>query len=202
MSDPNHTSRCWSRPAGALPAVPPVSGETGRLEGDLSDAHSPGGATSFLADAYDRHGSEVYGLAHQILGPVVAGEVTVAAFVALWRAAPSTGWATFPVRAFLLAFAHGEVVARLRNDAERARQLVEMSAPEVEHEAWQRTGSATRELLGRLPAHERCSLLLAYFGGHDRHEIGTILSRAEHAVTSDLRRALSHLEELRDRAGT
>jgi DNA-directed RNA polymerase specialized sigma24 family protein len=202
MPDPNHSSRFSARPAGTVCAVPPVSREPGPIEGDPSDAQSPGGATFFLAEAYDRHGTEVYGLAHQIVGPAAAGEVTVAAFVALRRAAGTTGWVALPARAFLLAFAHREVVARLRCDAERARQLAEMSAPEVEHEAWQRAGPTARELLRHLSTQERCSLLLAYFGGHDRREISAILGRAEDAVTSDLRVALDHLGELRDRAGT
>jgi RNA polymerase sigma-70 factor (ECF subfamily) len=184
------------------------SGETGArgdYRGQDGAARGRGGFSDprLLADAYARHSAAVYGVARQIAGTDAADGVTVDTFLALRRKPRSQGPAMDVqfVRAWLLAVAHRHAVRVLRSEPERRRQLARVAAAEVEQESWDRAGPAVRDLLSKLAADERRSVVLAYFGGHSCREISAILDRPESAVKSDLRTGLRRLREEAHRTG-
>lgn len=147
-----------------------------------------------LADAYLRHGAAVYGLVRDVAGTAAADEVTVGAFVALGRTPHDLGADVAPsLGASLLAFAHRHAVHWLRSEPDRRSRLAAMPPTVIERMSWDRTNHRARDLLSKLSADERRSVVLAYFGGHDCRELAAILGQPEVAVKAQLRAGLRRL---------
>ncbi len=116
--------------------VPRTAGVSGpRVKVETTTASSPSfsdvalvvatarGHRDALAEAYRRHGAQVYGLARRVCGDDLAKEVVQQVFLEMWekpnRYNPDRG----SLRSFLLTQAYGRSIDRLRSDgARRARE--------------------------------------------------------------------------------
>ncbi len=133
-----------------------------------------------LESLYDRYGKLAYSLAYRILGNAASAEDAVQeAFLAIWRNADRFDLARGTLRNWLLSIVHHRAIDLLRGASGRARQDLEIGA--VEHEltlpdAWEQVSvdlqrDAIRAGLDGLPAEQRQTIELAYFGGLTHVEI-------------------------------
>jgi DNA-directed RNA polymerase specialized sigma24 family protein len=150
---------------------------------------------SLLRHVYAVHGAAVYALADQVAGSDAATGITVQAFVALGQLPEllRAGAGAPSVRTWLLSFAHRRAVGALRSQALRRSELAAMTPADVEQESLDRAGAETCALLSELPADDRRSILLAYFGGHTCHETAALMRQPENAVKAHMRGGLSRL---------
>lgn len=156
-----------------------------------------------LAEAYRRHGGNVYALVRRVLGDASAAEeITQDVFLRLWEAPERFDPGRGTLRAFLLIQAHGRAVDRLRQDVartarqEREARLDARAGYDVEEEVSQATlGERIREALAALSVGERQAIELAYFGGHSYREVAAMLQQPEGTVKSRIRSGLARLRE-------
>ena len=153
-----------------------------------------------LAEAYRRHGAQVYGLARRVCGDDLAKEVVQQVFLEMWekpnRYNPDRG----SLRSFLLTQAYGRSVDRLRSDgARRAREaasvLVRETAPVgVETTVLTRSaGDKVWRLLNALPDGQRDAIVLAYCDGYTYGDVAELLGEPEGTVKSRIRAGLTRL---------
>lgn len=160
-----------------------------------------------LAEAYRRHAGAVHALARRVLhDDARSEEVVQEVFIRLWNAPERFDPERGSLRSFLLAQAHGRAVDLLRSETSRraredrdARTTAE-AGYDLEREIWDMAlAERVKEALGELPADERRSIELAYFGGHTYREVATMLGHPEGTVKSrirsGLRRLRSHLAD-------
>ncbi len=164
------------------------------------------GEHAALAEAYQRYGGLVYGLARRILADdALAEDVTQEVFVFLWtdpqRFDPSRG----TLRAWLGLLAHRRSVDRVRVEVRRAGTdarsdpvvLPTRAECDVDDDlatAWLAT--RVRVALDQLPAEQREAVMLAYYGGRTYRQVVVELAIPEGTAKSRLRLALAKLEEL------
>jgi len=164
------------------------------------------GEHAALAEAYQRYGGLVYGLARRILADdALAEDVTQEVFVFLWtdpqRFDPSRG----TLRAWLGLLAHRRSVDRVRIEVRRAGTdarsdpVVVPTRAECDVDddlatAWLAT--RVRVALDQLPAEQREAVMLAYYGGRTYRQVAVELAIPEGTAKSRLRLALAKLEEL------
>ncbi len=113
----------------------------GRVSG--SQIGSPGGDTrrvrrmppepddgrAWLDDAYERHGSEIYGLCHRITGdPGVAEDVTRDVFVRAWRARQQLDAGRSPLRTWLLQTAGNAATEACGGESLRGTEAADAAA--------------------------------------------------------------------------
>ena len=153
-----------------------------------------------LAEAYRRHGAQVYGLARRVCGDDLAKEVVQQVFLEMWekpnRYNPDRG----SLRSFLLTQAYGRSIDRLRSDgARRAREaasvLVRETAPVgVETTVLTRSaGNKVWRLLNALPDGQRDAIVLAYCDGYTYGDVAELLGEPEGTVKSRIRAGLTRL---------
>ena len=160
-----------------------------------------------LAEAYRRHAGAVHALARRVLfDDSAAEEVVQEVFVRLWNAPERFDAQRGSLRSFLLAQAHGRAVDQLRSETSRkrreerdARSTAE-SGYDLEREVWDlAVAERVKQAVELLPADERRSIELAYFGGHTYREVAAVLGQPEGTVKSrirsGLRRLRSHLAD-------
>lgn len=135
-----------------------------------------------LAALYDRYGRVAYALAYRILGePEAAEDVVHDAFISAWRGAATYRADRGNARGWLLSIAHHRAVDVLRRktafrpaplEAAEQRPSEDDTAAEgmrnVEH-------ASVRAALEALPAVQRRTIELAYFGGYTHVELAELM---------------------------
>jgi RNA polymerase sigma-70 factor, ECF subfamily len=169
------------------------------------------GDESALAEAFDRYGPLVHGIARQTtFDGGLAEDVTQEVFVTLWqhpeRFEPTRG----SLRAFLGVQAQRRAIDAVRRDTRRAerearhhRGAARVGAPgprpaeqEVEYGE---LADTVRQALRTLPPEQREVVELAYFGGRTHCEIAEDLGIPVGTAKSRLRLAHAKLGSLLDR---
>ncbi len=157
-----------------------------------------------LEELYDRYGRLAFSLAVRIVAsPETAEEIVQEAFLSIWRGAVRYEAARGSVRTWLLSITHHRAI-----DAVRRRGARVQTAPIDERvqyvggaDVWQDvsrslTRDEVRAALAALPADQRESIELAYFGGLTYPEIAQKLGLPLGTVKSRLRLGLQKLRQL------
>jgi len=128
---------------------------------------------------YDRYGRLAYSLAYRMLNDAAASEEVVQeAFLALWRNVSSFDATRGTLRAWLLTIVRNRAIDRLRGS--RGQQPIasieQLNRSTEVPDAWETVSlelerKQVREALAALPAEQRRTLELAYFGGLTQVEI-------------------------------
>lgn len=146
-----------------------------------------------LAEAYQRHGALVYGLARHLTDAATADDVTQEIFVSLWEHPERFDPARGTLRAFLGVQAQRRAVDALRSDGrrtgrERRHHDAEPARPHdpVDDLVLRET---VRSALDALPAEQRRVVDLAYVQGRTLCEIASYLGIPEGTAKSRLRLA-------------
>ncbi len=159
-----------------------------------------------LATLYDRYGRLAYALAYRILGePEAAEDAVHDAFLLAWRGAGSYKRERGTVRGWLLSIVHHRSVDVLRRKT--AFRPAPLEAAEHQPADSDTAEEATRNVeqqgvrrvLETLPAAQRRTIELAYFGGYTQVELaalmgvplGTVKGRMRIGLQK-MRRALEH----------
>lgn len=154
-----------------------------------------------LAEAYRRHAGAVHALARRVLlEDSAAEEVVQEVFVRLWNSPERFDAQRGSLRSFLLAQAHGRAVDMLRSETSRKRReerdarTTAEAGYDLEREVWDlATAERVKQAVAQLPADERRSIELAYFGGHTYREVAALLDQPEGTVKSRIRSGLRRL---------
>jgi len=167
--------------------------------------HDPAALEQF----YDRYHRVAFGLALRMLHDHGAAEdVVQEAFLAVWRQAATFDAGRGNVRTWLHSIVHHRCIDRLRRQAAAAlvkldETIEDAASPEVFHSAYQTLQrEQIQRALARLPAEQRVTIELAYFGGLTHTEIaartgvplGTVKGRLRIGLQK-LRALLSHLSD-------
>ena len=159
-----------------------------------------------LARLYQRRGGLVFSFLMRMLGnQAEAQEVLQDTFIRLWRRAGEFDAARSSATAWLLMFARGLALDRLRA---RARHAAKISAYENETAALEReSDSGAQQLerdelsglchaaLNRLPEAQGCALQLAFFRGWTHEQIAEAQGEALGTVKARIRRGLLTLRQ-------
>ena len=155
-----------------------------------------------LREIYSRYGNVVLGLAGRILGDAdLAEDVAQEVFVQLWRTAERFDPNRGKLRTMLLTQTHGKCVDVIRTRNARAaredrvmasERSTESDAVDTELMAITET-ELIRNAVELLPADERTSLELAYFGGNTYRQVAVLLSLPEGTVKARIRSGLRRL---------
>ncbi len=144
-------------------------------------AHQELGALEVL---YERHHRLALALACRILGDQQAGEdVVQEVFLAVWRQADRYRPERGSVKTWLLAIMHHRAIDRLpRKEGRGMAELHERIEDQRAAPVWQQVfehirGEQIVTALATLPADQRETIELAYFGGKSQREIAS-----EHGV--------------------
>lgn len=153
------------------------------------------GETQAIEAVYERYARLAYGLAYRMLNDQMAAEdVVQEAFVALWRHATLFDPGRGHIRNWLLTIVRNRAIDRLR------------SRPQ--HREWRNLDDANlaiggrwddvdriqvRKLLDDLPASQRQTLELAYFGGYTHSEIAKRMAVPLGTVKGRLRGGLQKM---------
>ncbi len=172
-----------------------------------------GGDDEALAALYDRHGKAAYGVALRVVrDPCLAEDAVQEAFLAVWKQAATYDRTVAKPSTWILTFVHRRAVDIVRSRS-RLTAVVERAAAHEGHRGVVESldeAAATRDTrrrvqwaLSTLPATERITLDLAYWGGMTQSQIaaelgipaGTVKSRT-FAGLAHLRAALEETPEL------
>jgi RNA polymerase sigma-70 factor, ECF subfamily len=166
-----------------------------------------GGDERALAMLYQRRGGLIFSFLTRMLGhESEAQEALQDTFIRLWRRAKEFDAGRSSATAWLLLFARGLALDRLRA---RSRHIAKLSAYESEVAALEsaqsgsgRDGAAADELAGacraaleKLPADQRRALELAFFRGWTHEEISTTQGEALGTIKARIRRGLLALRK-------
>ena len=166
-----------------------------------------GGDEHALATLYHRRGGLVFSFLTRMLGQEAeAQEALQDTFIRLWRRAKDFDASRSSATAWLLLFARGLALDRLRA---RSRHVAKLSAYETEVAAleagWSGAGrsqasadelaGSCRAALNQLPAEQRHALELAFFRGWTHEEIATTQGEALGTVKARIRRGLLALRK-------
>jgi len=161
-----------------------------------------------LAEAFDRLGPAVYGVALRVLGERhAAQDVVQEVFVELWARPDRYDPAAGTLRAYLLVLARHRAVDALRSELRRiARQErhhrlspAPEQPPVCDEVMAAEAASAVRAAVRQLPEAQRRVVELAYFGGLSYREVARAAEIPEGTAKSRLRLALAKLETVLDR---
>lgn len=162
-----------------------------------------------FAAVYDRHAAAAYGVARRILRDTsLAEDVVQEVFIGFWttpeRFDPDRG----TLRAWLVTMAHHRSVDAVRRAVTRAAVSLDGidepgPAAEDAQDAALRLADAdrVRQALAMLPAEQRQTLLLAYWGGHTQAEIADITGVPIGTVKSRVFNAFRRLRGQLSRTG-
>ena len=154
---------------------------------------------------YDRHGGAAFSLAYRMVGDrVTAEDISQEAFLSIWRSRmrydPSRG----SVRTWVLGIVHNRTIDALRRSAVQDRKREQFEGIEERHEARERTDveAARREearsvhsALETLPADQRRTIELAYFGGFSHSQIAELLDQPIGTIKGRMRLGLDKLRD-------
>ncbi|MGE0879781.1 MAG: RNA polymerase sigma factor [Acidimicrobiia bacterium] len=156
-----------------------------------------------LAEAYERYGSFVFGLARRITGDAgAAQDITQEVFVRLWERPTGFDVGRGTLRSYLGVITHRRSVDWVRREASRTRRE-ERDQNEARGVVVDVADAATagvisqhvRSAVETLPADQRRAVELAYFAGHTYREVATLLGVAEGTAKGRLRLALTKLAD-------
>ena len=154
---------------------------------------------------FDRHGGAAFSLAYRMVGDRVAAEdISQEAFLSIWRSRmrydPSRG----SVRTWVLGIVHNRAIDALRRGASYERRKEQLDIVEERHEAPERTdveaarreeASSVRNALDTLPADQRRTIELAYFGGFSHSQIAELLDEPIGTIKGRMRLGLGKLRD-------
>ena len=137
---------------------------------------------SALSALYDRYNRPMFALAYRIVGEgETAEDVVQDAFLAAWRGIESFRRDRGTVRNWLLSITHHRAVDLLRRrTAFRPASLEVAAASASDADTFAEAdrnvrGRAVRDALATLPAAQRTTIELAYFGGYTQSELADLL---------------------------
>lgn len=168
---------------------------------DLIQSSSPEG----IEVLYDRYGRLAHSLALRVLGdPGAAEDVVQESFLAIWRRASTFQHDRGSLRTWVCSIVHHRSLDRLRGRSGRVRQELPIeSAPQSSNlgDTWDAVAmdlerEEIRRVLDDLPAEQRQTIELAYFGGYSQSEIAQLMGVPLGTVKGRTRMAL---RKLRDR---
>ena len=151
---------------------------------------------------YDRYGGLAYSLAYRVLQDAAAAEdVVQEAFLSIWRRADSFRPERGSLRTWLCSIVHHRALDRLRGRAGRARGDVPLEGghPDtVVPDMWETVSlqierDQVRSALSELPADQRQTIELAYYGGYSQTEISSLMGVPLGTVKGRTRAALRKL---------
>ena len=151
---------------------------------------------------YDRYGGLAYSLAYRVLQDSAAAEdVVQEAFLSIWRRAETYRPERGSLRTWLCSIVHHRALDRLRGRAGRARSDVPLEAQHAGADipdTWETVSleierDHVRSALVELPADQRQTIELAYYGGYSQSEISGLLGVPLGTVKGRTRAALRRL---------
>jgi RNA polymerase sigma-70 factor (ECF subfamily) len=177
-----------------------VRAAPGRSDDELASALAARDESA-LAEMFDRYGALAYGVALRMLGdPGRAEDAVQDAFVKLWDAAGRFDRTRGSLRAWLVTAVRNRSIDLLRGRPGRERQELALrddfgtpTAGPEERAAASFERDAIRAALAELPAEQRQTVLLAYFGGYSQPEIAGVTGVPLSTVKGRMRLALDKL---------
>jgi len=159
---------------------------------------------------YSRYARPVYSLALRMLGdPELVEDVVQEVFLRVWRRADSYAPQRGRVLSWLLAITHHRAVDELRRrraatpvvsspswgeGLEPLAALAEGTAPDpADQVGWAEQAAAVRRAVQALPAAQRQTIELAYYGGLSQSEIAALLHEPLGTVKTRIRLAMQKL---------
>lgn len=155
-----------------------------------------------LGELYDRFGTAAYRLALRVVrDPGLAEEAVQDAFLSVWRSASKFDGKRGAARSWLLMLVHRRAVDLVKRAVVRredpVEELPESVGPSTADAAHLRDERRrVRAALDSLPAKQRKTLELAYYGGYSQSEIAEHLRLPLGTVKSRMFAGLSRLAEL------
>jgi RNA polymerase sigma-70 factor (ECF subfamily) len=159
---------------------------------------------------YDRYGGLAYSLAYRVLQDAAAAEdVVQEAFLSIWRRSDSYRTERGSLRTWLCSIVHHRALDRLRGRSGRARgdlPLEPTHADTTSPDTWETVSQQierdhVRHALVGLPADQRQTLELAYYGGYSQSEISTLMSVPLGTVKGRTRAGLRRLRDVLETQG-
>ena len=160
------------------------------------------GDTTALEELYDRYGSLAYSVSVRILGdPGKAEDVVQDAFLRLWNSGsfdPAKG----SLRTWLMTAVRNRSIDYLRGRGGHERFEKEIpetvAASGMGSDPWREVSAslerdAIKEALAILPAEQRQTVELAYFGGYSHREIADMIRVPLSTVKGRMRLAMEKL---------
>ena len=154
---------------------------------------------------FDRHGGAAFSLAYRMVGDRVAAEdISQEAFLSIWRSRMRYDSARGSVRTWVLGIVHNRAIDALRRGASYERRREQLDVVEERHEAPERTdveaarreeARSVRSALDTLPADQRRTIELAYFGGFSHSQIAELLDEPIGTIKGRMRLGLGKLRD-------
>jgi RNA polymerase sigma-70 factor (ECF subfamily) len=152
---------------------------------------------------YDRHGGAAFSLAYRMVGSRGGAEdIVQEAFLSIWRSRLRYDRARGSVRTWVLGIVHNRTIDALRRGAVHERRREQFEGVEERHEAPERTdveaarreeARSVRSALETLPADQRRTIELAYFGGFSHSQIAELLGEPIGTIKGRMRLGLEKL---------
>jgi len=152
---------------------------------------------------YDRHGGAAYSLAYRIVGKQAAAEdVVQEALLSIWRSRLRYDQTRGSVRTWILGIVHNRAIDGLRRASVHDRRRATLEVVEERFEARERTdvevarreeAQSVRGALDTLPAEQRQTIELAYFGGFTHSQIAELLHQPIGTVKGRMRLGLEKM---------
>jgi RNA polymerase sigma-70 factor (ECF subfamily) len=152
---------------------------------------------------YDRHGGAAFSLSYRMVGDrVTAEDVAQEAFLSIWRSRMRYDQTRGSVRTWVLGIVHNRAIDALRRGALHDRRKEKLDVVEDHHEAKERTdveaarreeARSVRSALDTLPADQRRTIELAYFGGFSHSQIAELLDEPIGTIKGRMRLGLDKL---------
>jgi RNA polymerase sigma-70 factor, ECF subfamily len=152
---------------------------------------------------YDRHGGAAFSLAYRMVGrQSLAEDVVQEAFLSIWRSRLRYAQTRGSVRTWVLGIVHNRGIDALRRSTVHDRRRETLDGVEERYEARERTdveaarreeARSVRGALETLPAEQRRTIELAYFGGFTHNEIAKLLDEPIGTVKGRMRLGLEKM---------
>jgi RNA polymerase sigma-70 factor, ECF subfamily len=152
---------------------------------------------------YDRHGGAAFSLAYRMVGrQALAEDVVQEAFLSIWRSRMRFDRTRGSVRTWVLGIVHNRGIDALRRSTVHDRRRETLDGVEERYEARERTevevvrreeARSVRGALETLPAEQRRTIELAYFGGFTHNEIAKLLDEPIGTVKGRMRLGLEKM---------
>jgi RNA polymerase sigma-70 factor, ECF subfamily len=152
---------------------------------------------------YDRHGGAAYSLAYRMAGSQAAAEdVVQEALLSIWRSRLRYDQTRGSVRTWILGIVHNRAIDALRRSSVHDRRRETLDVVEERFEARERTdvevarreeARNVRGALDTLPAEQRQTIELAYFGGFTHSQIAEMLQEPVGTVKGRMRLGLDKM---------
>jgi RNA polymerase sigma-70 factor, ECF subfamily len=152
---------------------------------------------------YDRHGGAAFSLAYRMVGRhALAEDVVQEAFLSIWRSRMRFDRTRGSVRTWVLGIVHNRGIDALRRSTVHDRRRETLDGVEERFEARERTdvevarreeARNVRGALETLPAEQRRTIELAYFGGFTHSQIAELLDEPIGTVKGRMRLGLEKM---------